>query len=185
MSRDQQLQQLIDRAEIHDVLARYSRAVDRGDWELLRSVYHADAHDDHVDYRGDVPGLVRWLEDRFAGADNSTHFLGNCLIEFAGPHLALVETYFVSMRLRVPTEDERRGLQPADAISRQSWGRYVDRFERRGDRWGIAHRRVVLDARFTAAARGGARDDGRFWGTRDLTDPLYAVQSDVFDDKNI
>ena len=34
---------IADRQEIHDVLARYCRGVDRADPELLRSVYHEGA----------------------------------------------------------------------------------------------------------------------------------------------
>ena len=179
---DTRLQRLLDRSAIHDALARYARAVDRGDWEALRAVYHRDAHDDHVDYRGGVSGLIAWLADRFAGADNSMHVLGNCLVEFAGPDLALVETYFTSIRLRAPLEQERDGLAPGDAICRQSCGRYVDRFERRDGEWRIAHRRVVLDARFTSVAKGGARDGGDYWGKRDGSDPLQLARADLFED---
>ena len=46
---DEALQRLIDRTQIYEVMCKYARGVDRGDWELLRSTYHADAHDDHVD----------------------------------------------------------------------------------------------------------------------------------------
>jgi len=179
---DAGLQQLLDRSAIQDALARYARAVDRGNWEELWSVYHGDAVDDHVDYRGDVAGLIAWLRDRFTGADNSMHLLGNCLIEFAGPDLALVETYFVSTRLRPPLEEERRELAPGDAIARQSSGRYVDRFERRDGDWRIARRQVVLEARLTSVARGGARDGGDYWGSRTGSDPLHAMRAELFGD---
>jgi len=177
---DAGLQRLLDRSAIQDALARYARAVDRGDWEELWSVYHSDAHDDHVDYHGDVAGLIGWLKDRFAGADNSMHFLGNCLIEFAGPDLALVETYFASIRLRPPLEEERRELAPSDAVCRQSCGRYIDRFERRDDEWRIARRRVVLEARFTSVAKDGARNGGDFWSRRDGSDPLHVARAELF-----
>ena len=174
------LQRLIDRYQIHDVMCRYARSVDRGDWDALRSTYHPDAYDDHVEYRGDVDGLVRWLAERFAGVDNSMHFLGNCLVEFAGPDLALVETYFTSRRLRAPTRDEIDGLAPGDAICRESWGRYVDRFERRQDEWRVARRKVVLESRYTTIAKGGIRTPMANWGSRDQTDPLYVARAQMF-----
>lgn len=37
-----------DRAAIENVLGTYCRAIDRLDLELLRSVYHPDAVDDHA-----------------------------------------------------------------------------------------------------------------------------------------
>lgn len=176
------LQRLLDRAEIHDVLCRYARGVDRADADLIRSTYHADAHDDHVDYKGDVDGFIAWLDTRFVGFDNSMHFLGNCLIEFAGPNLAMVETYVASRRLRAPAGDEAAGLAPDDMICRQAWGRYLDRFERRNGEWRIARRMFVIDSRFTSVAKGGARTGPSTWGTRDPSDPLYAVRAEILRD---
>ena len=37
------LQILLDKQEIHEVIMRYCRAIDRCDEELLSSVYHPDA----------------------------------------------------------------------------------------------------------------------------------------------
>jgi hypothetical protein len=173
-------QRLADRAEIYEVMCRYARGVDRGDYELLRSAYHVDAYDDHGEYKGNVDGFIEWLRARFHGFDNSVHFLGNCLIEFAGPDLALVETYYASRRLRAPEGAERTGLTPNDAICRQAWGRYLDRLERRHGEWRIARRVVVVDARFTSVARGGERSGQSTWGTRDPSDPYYAVRAQVF-----
>ncbi|MEV0493003.1 nuclear transport factor 2 family protein [Streptomyces atratus] len=174
-SAPEALQRLVDRQEIQDALARYARGVDRGDWELVRSAYHPDAHDEHGSFSGGVDGLITWLTDRFEGVDNSVHFLGNCLIEPTGPDCALVETYFVSARLT--TKDPQRAIDAGDALSRQAWGRYVDRFTRREGAWRIALRTVVVDGRFQSPALGGARTAGDSWGARDWTDPLHAARS--------
>jgi hypothetical protein len=176
----QGLQRLLDRAEIEDALRRYARGVDRGDWAAVRSTYHPDALDQHGDYSGDVNGLITWLENRFAGADNSMHLLGNCYIEFAGTDLALVETYFVSRRLRSPTGDEKYVVRAEDAIARETWGRYVDRFERRKGEWRVAGRTVVIEARSAGCALGGARSSAGIWGRRDQTDPLYQLRASIF-----
>ena len=40
---DEALRALADRLEIHDVLMRYCRGIDRGDPELLRTVFHDHA----------------------------------------------------------------------------------------------------------------------------------------------
>jgi ketosteroid isomerase-like protein len=181
---DEALRRLVDKEAIRDALALYARGVDRGDWDLVRSTYHADAHDVHGDYRGGIDGLIEWLDRRFAGVDNSMHFLGNCLIEFAGPDLALVETYFVSRRLRPPTQDERAIAGPRDAMVREAWGRYVDRFERRGDgAWKVADRVVVLEATGGAVAFGGARAGDLVWGRRDRDDTLLRARARLFHGK--
>lgn len=178
-STDDAMQRLIDQQAIRDALCQYARGVDRGDWDLVRSTYHEDAHDDHGGYKGPIDGLIAWLDARFTGVDNSMHFLGNCLVEFAGPDLALVETYFVSRRLRPPNEEERKTLSPNDALCREAWGRYVDRFERRDGTWRVAHRTVVIEASSTSIALGGARVHPLTWGQRDRGDRLYEARSEI------
>ena len=55
----QALQRLLDKDQIYEVVCRYARGVDRGDEAMVRSTYHVDAYDDHVDYRGDIDGFIK------------------------------------------------------------------------------------------------------------------------------
>lgn len=175
------LQRLVDKDQIRDAINRYAQGVDRGDWEQVRSGYHPDAYDAHGDYKGGVDGFIEWLQNRFDGVDNSMHFLGQSLIEFASPDMALVETYFVSRRLQPTTEKEQGSLNPGDAIAREGWGRYIDRFERRNGQWRVAHRTVVLEAVSSAVARGGARTQGALtWGDRNGNDRLNTLRTELF-----
>lgn len=176
------LQRLLDKDEIYETICRYARGVDRGDEALIRSAYHTDAYDDHVDYKGDIDGFVAWLDTRFVEYDNSMHFLGNCLIEFANADLAMAETSFASRRLRAPIGDEGKGLGANDMICRQAWGRYLDRFERRDGAWKVARRIVVIDSRFTTVAIGGAKSGDVTWGSRSPSDPVFAFRKDVLGD---
>lgn len=175
----QALQRLLDKDQIYEVVCRYARGVDRGDEAMVRSTYHVDAYDDHVDYRGDIDGFILWLREIFEGYENSMHFLGNCLIEFAGPDVAMVETSFASRRLRKPEGDEVVGLGPNDMICRQAWGRYLDRMERRDGEWRIAKRVTVTDDRFVSVAKDGARRDDIIWGSRSPADPVFAFRKEV------
>ena len=133
------VQALVDRTEIHDALARYAHGVDRRDWPLVRSAYHPDAYDDHGDYKGGVEGLLEWLSRRFAAVNHSTHFVGNILIEFRGADEALVESSFLTSR------------RVNDGMCRQSSGRYLDQFERRGGEWRIARRTVRVETVYGVA----------------------------------
>lgn len=166
---EEAVRRLLDKSAIQDTMCRYARGCDRGDWDLVRATYHPDAVDDHVDYCGGVDGLIAWLEDRFAGVDNSVHFLGNCLVEPAGEDVALVETYFVSSRLVASSS----GTNADRGSCRQSWGRYVDRFERREGEWRVARRKVLLEASFTTPVHGRPRTSEDWWSRRDGDDYLW------------
>ena len=85
---------------------------------MVRSTYHSDAHDAHGEYKCDIDGLIQWLGERFADVDNSMHFLGNCLIEFADPDHAFVETYFGSSRLRIVYSRHFMNAASSPAFSR-------------------------------------------------------------------
>lgn len=172
------LRELLDRNAIQDAMARYARAVDRSDWEGVRAAYHPDAYDDHGEFKGSVDDLIPYLQ-KLLTVQGGMHFLGNCLIEFAGDDLAVVETYFVSQRLR-PATDKDVDCGPGDAVCRFGWGRYCDRFERRDGEWRVARRLVVMDAIYSTVARGGGVRGGRAaWGTRDGGDPLHQLRSEV------
>ena len=110
------------------------------------------------------------------------HFLGNCLIEFAGPDHAFVETYFASRRLRPPTDAERASLQPGAQLCREAWGRYADQFERRNGEWRVARRVVVIETGYTSVALGGQRSPAApsTWGSRDRSDPIYRSRDALF-----
>lgn len=182
MTSNETLHRLADRAEIQDCLCRYAHGVDRGNWELVRATYHADATDHHGEYRGDIPGLIRWLDERFDGVDNSVHFLGNCLMEFAGRDFAFVETYFASRRLRAPTGAEQAALGPGDLMCREAWGRYLDHFERRDGHWRVASRIVVMETAYASVALGGQRTPAspNTWASRDASDLVHRRREELF-----
>jgi hypothetical protein len=80
------------------------------------------------------------------------HAVSNMLIEFAGPDVALAETY-VRTTQRYPAHARKALDQLAGgkagpdgcAMDLLTCSRYVDRFERREGRWKIAARTLVAD----------------------------------------
>ena len=132
-----ELQLLLDEAAIRRVLVRYARAIDRMDWDLLRSCYHEGAIDDHGLYRGDVDGFVELLREKLPLDESTLHFLGNQEIEVEGD-VAYVETACIARHRRPATGD-------APATDYFGFVRYCDRFERRDGDWRIAHRLVVYE----------------------------------------
>ena len=144
---------IADRLQIQDCMYKWCRAVDRLDFSGIRDVFHPGAVDLHGAFNGPVDGLVEWIRERHACIPFSMHAVSNILIEFAGPDLALVETY-VRTTQRYPAEaraalDQLAGGKAGAAgggMDLMTCSRYVDRFERRDDRrWKIAKRTLVAD----------------------------------------
>jgi ketosteroid isomerase-like protein len=130
-----EIQALIDRAAITEVLHRYCRAVDRADLDLLKACYHDDATEDHggtfqgpaADYiAGIAPMLPRSL---------MTHSTTNVLIELDGD-TAQAESHILAFA-RLKKDGEK--------FDTLTLARAVDRFERRDGRWAIAARRMAWE----------------------------------------
>lgn len=144
---DEALQRLIDKDAIRDVMARYARGVDRGDWDAVRETYHSDAYDDHGDYKGDLDGFIAFGRERTGGATQVMHFLGQSVIEFASAEVAVVETYFFTAHTLGPEGRKAYGAaNAAGPVQISQYGRYVDRVEKRDGVWRIANRIVVFEA---------------------------------------
>lgn len=181
-------QRIADRMAIQDVMARWCRSVDRLDFDLMRSLFHPDATDDHGAFKGDVEGLVAWIRDRHRTISFSAHRLGNMLIEFAGPDLALAETYAEVVQ-RYPADGKAAlgqlsgghiGAEGTAAVL-NSYVRYVDRFERRGGEWRIARRTVVQDWKRISDLPPEEWQPTPGWpaGRRDHDDPLYLARTEL------
>lgn len=156
-----------DRFEIQDVLSRYARAVDRLDYDAIAQCYFEDAVDVHGAYTGDAAGLVEDIRRRHQTIDSSQHFVTNVLVDFESDDAARVESYCLCF-LRQRAAD---GATEQDcAIIRC---RYVDRFERREGRWGIADRVVVFDESRTVPVVD-LLDPSWVASRRDGSDPVYA-----------
>jgi ketosteroid isomerase-like protein len=130
------LQILLDKQEIHETLMRYCRGIDRCDEELLCSVYHPDAIDNHGQFNGKAADFIPWALKSLQRDERTTHFVGNELIEVDGD-VAWCESYLIAVH--------RRRAKDGSTVDLSFGGRYVDRFERRQGSWKIAHRQVVFD----------------------------------------
>jgi hypothetical protein len=126
------LKEAADRSEIHQVLMRYCRGVDRANEALVNSAFHPGAIDDHGTPRP-APELAAGVA-RPGGQRQLMHFMGNYIIDFEDDDLAFVESYFISMS---PVDEDGK------TSTRSRYGRYLDRFERRDGEWKIVHRKVV------------------------------------------
>lgn len=161
------LQQLIDRQQIHDCILRYCSGVDRFDREMLLSIYHPDATDDHGAFVGPVAEFVDWAFAYHAKYQHThKHFVLNHRCDLDGD-TAHAETYWLFVG------NNRRG--PAASLHT---GRYLDRFEKRNGKWAIAARKCIIESGGTlgdievpAVALAAYAATGV--ASRDKSDPSY------------
>lgn len=130
------LSELADREAIRECLYRYSRGVDRLDADMVRSAYWPDIVDNHTGFSGNAEGFIAWAFPIMGTMDQTQHFIANVLMSIRGDQ-ADVESYFYGFH-RINRPDGGK----SDVIGA---GRYLDRFEKRGDEWRIARREVVTD----------------------------------------
>jgi len=88
--------QISDRLDIQDVLIRYTRAIDTGDWDRLDTVFTPDAQIDYTQSGGVSGGYAEvkgWLAENLAIFPRRMHTLGQVEIAYDGDG-ARVAAYF-------------------------------------------------------------------------------------------
>lgn len=157
------VRELKDRQDIYDCIMRYCRGVDRLDRAMLLSAYHADGIDDHGPYVGPLEGFADYVFDLHGTQQQRTlHHVTNHYCELDGT-TAHAESYFFFYCLN----------HDAPLYSMAS-GRYIDRFEKRDGRWGIAERICVVDVRDNGWAPTGHEGDELYMPIhRSPADPSY------------
>jgi ketosteroid isomerase-like protein len=168
------VQALIDKEEIRELVQRYARALDRCDLELMKSVYWDDGVFEHADhYNGSAHGFCEHAVGFLSTLGALQHFICQQLIELRGDE-AIGESYGLAFhRAHEPSG------KPFD-----SWvgARLLDRYERRGGVWKIAHRKTVVDWGADLDAQeswgrgvfGPPHMEARFMGQKGEADPSYA-----------
>jgi len=121
--------------------AKYFRALDRRQLDLLKSAFHPDATDDHGDglFQGNAHEMCEWIIRN--GVDlhmTRQHHLTNVYIEMDGDDFANGECYSIVVRSIKDPKTQQEVRQVAGA-------RLLDRFERRDGEWKVLHRQVVVD----------------------------------------
>jgi hypothetical protein len=130
------LQEMLDEFQLRKLVHGYCRAVDRGDFDTLRRLYHHDASDAHGGF----------------SAGTADDFL---------PQLAAAHPYVRSMQHNITTVnfaidgDAAEGeiytiaTHTLDAGDRDIdvtvGGRYLDKYEKRDDTWKFVERAIVTD----------------------------------------
>jgi 3-phenylpropionate/cinnamic acid dioxygenase small subunit len=95
-------QDVQDKLEIHELLARYARGVDTKDWDLWKSVFTPDAL---VDYSsagapvGPPDEVASWLEEGLQVVPMTQHFISNIEVDVQGDRAKVRALFYNPMQL--------------------------------------------------------------------------------------
>jgi SnoaL-like domain len=127
------LQQLIDRAEINDLMIRYSEAMNRADWDAWSGCFSEDARVDYTTaggIAGTVPEAAAWIAQSLLAFDMRIGRIHNVQPTFTGSDSATVSSQY-SMTMRIPGDTPMY-------IEAAGW--YDDTAVRTGGGWRISNR---------------------------------------------
>lgn len=167
-----QLQQLLDKQAIVELVHAYCNAADRRDYTKMRALYHDDATDNHGGFfQGLAADFIAQLPTIQASMLILHHNITTVNIKLDGDK-GEGEIYVLAFH-KVQAEP-----QPFDLLI---GGRYLDRYEKRDGVWKFAHRAVLAD--WVNVHNPSIVDldsplvRGSLLGQRDDSDPSYAELS--------
>ena len=153
------IERLLSKQAIAEVLYRRARAGDRSDAELAHACYHPGATERHGVFDGlatDFIDVASFTRPRPGSPIKGMHHVvTNILVDFKDDEDAFVESYHVAW------------CQMTDGTDATIGGRYLDRFARRDGRWAIAHRDVIFDWSRVEP------ETEKFWAKHPAADFLY------------
>ena len=192
---DKELQQRLsdtaDRAEIENLLGLYCRAIDRLDLELLRSVYHPDAVDDHgamcLNAHEFSEKIIELLGNLCV---NTMHTVTHSVIELDGDD-ATSESYYLAVHVIAANAQSIENWFGPTYLKEQKvsgcvdkpheyicCGRYLDCLEKRKGVWKISKRQITNEwgvCRPVQMVTEGFPASSSVMGNRDRSDPVYAA----------
>ena len=141
-TRPRTLQDLIDRADISDVVHRYATGVDSRDWALLRSVFAEEVLCDTRSWVGGGPQLMRaddfvpWVASVLSGFDATRHYSSNHVHRIEDDEATCVSNM---VALHYLAEGEARGMHA-------SIGYYTHGLKRSPGGWLIHAHQLMITA---------------------------------------
>jgi hypothetical protein len=161
---NEQLQQLLDKQAINEVLQRCSRTLDWLDEEGQGACYWPDAELDFGFFKGRADAYVPMVMAHQRGAAKRWHISTNVMIKLDGDS-AEAESYGITV-----------GAGAADGPRRMYGGRYLDELEKRSHEWRISRRVYILDWSKTFEDDSAeARLEGAALYAPDITEPDHEL----------
>jgi SnoaL-like protein len=130
------VQELLDEYALRKLVHGYCRAVDRGDFDTLRGLYHADADDSHGSFSsGSVDTFLRTLAETRPYIRSMQHHITTMNFAISGD-VAEGEIYSIATHSFAAKDAETEVIVG---------GRYLDKYEKRDGTWKFITRCIVTD----------------------------------------
>jgi hypothetical protein len=130
------VQEMLDEYALRKLVHGYSRAVDRGDLDTLRSLYHPDAEDSHGSFSsGSVDTFLRTLAETRPYIRSMQHHITTTNFAISGD-IAEGEIYSIATH-----SFATKGGETEVVVG----GRYLDKYEKRNGTWKFTTRCIVTD----------------------------------------
>ncbi len=136
---DTLLQEMLDEFALRKLVHAYCRAVDRGDFDQLRGLYHRDATDSHGGFTGSSAGEV---SDFLAQLAATRPYLRSMQHNITTVNFAIDGDRAEGEIYTIATHTLAGREQDVDVVV---GGRYLDKYEKRDGSWGIVERTIVTD----------------------------------------
>lgn len=136
MTREQQLDELLDKQAIHELINAYCNAADRHDHGKMRTLYHEDAIDEHGHFsKGPAMDFIDRLPEIQKDMEILHHNVTTVNLKLNGDK-AEGEVYIIAFH---KVKDGSKGFDVLIG------GRYFDKYEKRDGVWKFSHRAIVAD----------------------------------------
>ncbi|HQR03059.1 MAG: nuclear transport factor 2 family protein [Proteobacteria bacterium] len=132
-----QIQSLLDKQAVHELIHAYCRAMDRRDYASVRRLYHEDAIDDHG---GFFKGLAMEFVDRLPAIQAPMEILHHNVTTVnlsLGSDSGEGEVYVLAYH--------RIAKEGGGSMDFLVGGRYLDKYEKRDGCWKFSHRVILAD----------------------------------------
>lgn len=156
---------MLDTFALQQLVLSYCHGIDRRDLQLVRSLYHDDAIDDHgAMFQGGPDEYVAWLPSVLSTWSTTAHIVHNTLFLIDGDHadgeIALTAYHC--------TADGSHEIV--------AHGRYLDQYRKRDGVWRFYRRSLALDwmeERLVPPRDGPSMADAVTMGRPSVEDPCY------------
>lgn len=139
------INQLIAREEIRDVIHSYCRAIDDKDWETVRGTFSENAVISHGPFKGSVDEFMGFVIDVLGAMLVINHSVGSVIVKVDGDraemHSAFTAFHTISGEIEELVTIKTYGKDVDWLVG----GKYIDQLEKISGKWKIVERKASND----------------------------------------